>query len=167
MASTTKTKNPQPEPKKTENSRNDDSASATSEGATGGVRPSATRETIESIVVAFVLAFLFKTFEAEAFVIPTGSMAPTLYGRHKDIDCPKCGSRFALGASDEVESETDYLVPEMRIRSAVCPNCRYRLANDEAFDRPVFKGDRILVTKFSYELADPKRWDTVVFKYPE
>src|SRR5438067_1059753 len=40
------------------------------------------RETIESIVVAFVLAFLFRTFEAEAFVIPTGSMAPTLYGQH-------------------------------------------------------------------------------------
>ena len=39
------------------------------------------RETFESIVVAFVLAFLFRAFEAEAFVIPTGSMAPTLYGR--------------------------------------------------------------------------------------
>ena len=36
------------------------------------------RETIESIVVAFLLAFLFRTFEAEPFVIPTGSMAPTL-----------------------------------------------------------------------------------------
>ena len=40
----------------------------------------AVRETIESIVVALVLAFLFRTFEAEAFVIPTGSMAPTLMG---------------------------------------------------------------------------------------
>ena len=36
------------------------------------------RETIESIVVAFTLALLFRGFEAEAFVIPTGSMAPTL-----------------------------------------------------------------------------------------
>ena len=43
------------------------------------------RETFESIVVAFVLAFLFRAFEAEAFVIPTGSMAPTLLGRHKDV----------------------------------------------------------------------------------
>ena len=42
------------------------------------------RDTIESIVFAFILAFLFRTFEAEAFVIPTGSMAPTLYGRHKE-----------------------------------------------------------------------------------
>ena len=47
------------------------------------------RETIESIAIAFVLAFLFRTFEAEAFVIPTGSMAPTLMGRHKDVICPE------------------------------------------------------------------------------
>ena len=37
--------------------------------------PETMRETVESIVVAFILAFLFRTFEAEAFVIPTGSMA--------------------------------------------------------------------------------------------
>src|SRR6187402_3001237 len=62
------------------------------------------RETIESIVVAFVLAFLFRTFEAEAFVIPTGSMSPSLMGRHKDVDCPKCGYRYQVSASEE-ESE--------------------------------------------------------------
>jgi hypothetical protein len=38
----------------------------------------AIRETIESVAIAFVLAFLFRTFEAEAFVIPTGSMAERL-----------------------------------------------------------------------------------------
>ena len=36
------------------------------------------RETVESIVVAVMLALLFRAYEAEAFVIPTGSMAPTL-----------------------------------------------------------------------------------------
>ncbi len=61
----------------------------------------AVRETVESIVIAFVLAFLFRTFEAEAFVIPTGSMAPTLMGRHKDVDCPKCGYRYQVSASEE------------------------------------------------------------------
>ena len=45
------------------------------------------RETVESLVIAFTLALLFRAFEAEAFVIPTGSMAPTLMGRHKDLDC--------------------------------------------------------------------------------
>lgn len=132
-----------------------------------GVRPSATRETIESVVVAFVLAFLFKTFEAEAFVIPTGSMAPTLLGRNKDAVCPKCGTHFTFGASDEVESETDYVIPGARITSAVCPNCRYRLSEEQVYNVPVFKGDRILVTKFTFEIKDPRRFDVVVFKYPE
>jgi signal peptidase I len=59
------------------------------------------RETIESIVVAFVLAFLFRTFEAEAFVIPTGSMSPSLQGQHKDVECSECGYRFRTGASSE------------------------------------------------------------------
>ena len=31
----------------------------------------------------------------------------------------------------------------------------------------MFKGDRILVTKFSFEVKDPQRFDVVVFKYPE
>src|SRR5882724_103299 len=57
------------------------------------------RETIESVVVAFVLAFLFRTFEAEAFVIPTGSMAPTLYGQHRDTKCKECGTQFATGVN--------------------------------------------------------------------
>src|SRR3989304_2288271 len=65
--------------------------------------PSATahnfRETIESIVIAFILAFLFRTFEAEAFVIPTGSMAPALQGRHKEVACPQCGYTYRTGAS--------------------------------------------------------------------
>src|SRR5271167_1226786 len=59
------------------------------------------RETVESIVIAFVLAFLFRTFEAEAFVIPTGSMAPTLRGRHRDVECPECHFRYPIGAKRE------------------------------------------------------------------
>jgi hypothetical protein len=29
-----------------------------------------------------------------------------------------------------------------------------------------FTGDRILVSKFSYELGEPQRWDVIVFKFP-
>lgn len=65
----------------------------------------AMRETVESIVIAFVLAFLFRTFEAEAFVIPTGSMAPTLMGRHKDVVCSQCGKEFRISASEEEGDE--------------------------------------------------------------
>ncbi len=119
------------------------------------------RETVESVVVAFILAFLFRTFEAEAFVIPTGSMAPTLYGRHKEIECEKCHFVYAIGASDEVDKDGFF---GHRIQTAFCPNCRYEMSVE---NWPVFKGDRILVNKFPYEYSEPHRWDVVVFKYPE
>ncbi len=127
------------------------------------VKKDGTRETVEAIVVAFVFAFLFRTFEAEAFVIPTGSMAPTLLGRHKDAVCPECRFEFPVGASEELDRGTSTLL-ERRLLSAVCPNCRFRI---NVRDDPVFAGDRILVTKFNREFFDPDRWDVTVFKYPE
>jgi signal peptidase I len=120
------------------------------------------RETIESFAIAFILAFVFKTFEAEAFVIPTGSMAPTLYGRHKDVDCEACGHNYAVGASEELHE--DWYQPNLRLTSSYCPNCRNE---NDIKDLPVFKGDRILVNKFPYEFGLPKRWDVTVFKFPE
>jgi signal peptidase I len=126
------------------------------------------RETVESIVIAFALAFLFRTFEAEAFVIPTGSMAPTLQGRHKDLVCPECGYQYRVGAQGDLEERH----PDLRMAQSVCPMCRFELDLDTKIKEDpktyrTFEGDRILVNKFSYELASPKRWDIVVFKYPE
>src|SRR6476469_2019857 len=69
------------------------------------VQSHAIRETVDSIVIAFVLAFLFRTFEAEAFVIPTGSMALTLMGDHKDLDCVKCGYSYRASASSETPND--------------------------------------------------------------
>jgi signal peptidase I len=127
--------------------------------------PAALRETVESIVVAFVLAFLFRTFEAEAFVIPTGSMAPTLMGRHKDYRCPVCGYEYQVGAPDR---QSDGAPAD--VESGTCPICRtpadLRPGNSRGEDYPTFNGDRILVAKFPYEFAEPKRWDVIVFKFP-
>src|SRR5215468_7344882 len=88
------------------------------------------RETVESIVIAFVLAFLFRTFEAEAFVIPTGSMSPSLQGRHKDIECPQCGSRFRTSASSEDTEDLASMrqfgsFAEAEVVGGMCPMCRY------------------------------------------
>ena len=127
-------------------------------------RQDGAREICESFVVAFVLAFLFRAFEAEAFVIPTGSMAPTLFGRHKEATCEMCRFEFAFGASDEVEDDLGTFDPDRRIRSALCPNCRFENPVQEL---PAFKGDRIIVNKFPYEFREPERWDVPVFKYPE
>src|SRR5271170_812532 len=133
MASTTKSKGPAPEPSKPLESRSKSTATKSAARSPESARPTAMRETIESVVVAFILAFMFKTFEAEAFVIPTGSMAPTLYGRNKSAHCPMCGTEFTIGASDEVETETDYVIPGARIDSVICPNCRYRLDHKDIY----------------------------------
>ena len=90
-------------PENTRVNRSDVKAVRRSAPADGWQRT--TRETVESVIVAFVLAFLFRTFEAEAFVIPTGSMAPTLQGRHKDLVCPECGLGYRVGASSEVDDD--------------------------------------------------------------
>jgi signal peptidase I len=137
----------------------------------------AVRETVESIVIAFVLAFLFRTFEAEAFVIPTGSMAPTLMGRHKDVECPKCGYRYQVSASEE-ESDDPQVIPTDCV-AGMCPMCRYvlpmrpdlpnvpeRLAGSDIEKQRSYNGDRILVNKYIYTFSDPQRWDVVVFKFP-
>src|SRR5580704_13793773 len=80
----------------------------------------ATRETIESVIIAFVLAFLFRTFEAEAFVIPTGSMAPTLMGKHKDVECPMCHYRYQANASDDQRDNRP-----VDVASTTCPMCHF------------------------------------------
>jgi signal peptidase I len=130
------------------------------------------RETVESIVVAFVLALLFRTFEAEAFVIPTGSMANTLMGRHRDIVCETCGTSFRLGASAELDDANCVLDPRVFVDRARCPGCGVSMQLTDSAGRykheyPPFAGDRIIVEKFAYDFVDPARWDVVVFKYPE
>lgn len=41
-------------------------------------KKSVVRETIESLLIAFILAMIIRTFVVQAFRIPTGSMHPTL-----------------------------------------------------------------------------------------
>jgi signal peptidase I len=130
------------------------------------------RETVESIVVAFVLALLFRSFEAEAFVIPTGSMAPTLMGRHRDLTCETCGDAFRIGCSKELDEGSCRLDPRAFVRLARCPNCGTvaRLTDSSGnylHAYPPFTGDRIIVEKLAYDFVEPARWDVVVFKYPE
>ena len=123
------------------------------------------RETLESIVVAFILAFVFRAFIVEAFVIPTGSMATTLYGAQMTHTCSICGFPYAMGVPFPQGK------PVAQAKHFQCPNCN--TSTDGITNRDVAwcnSGDRILVHKWPFHLPGdrfgPQRWDVTVFKDP-
>jgi signal peptidase I len=138
------------------------------------------RETIESIVVAFILAFVFRAFVVEAFVIPTGSMAPSLYGQHGQYRCQTCQYPFAYGVRESVRlPHGNGQNGTLAIRGGFtvqCPNCGWteldnKLNSSEETRVVSNSGDRILVLKWPYDIGGgilgPQRWDVVVFKDPQ
>ena len=67
--------------------------------------PSATiKETLTSIMIAFIMAFVFRGFVIEGYLIPTGSMAPTLLGKHMRFVGPDTGADFAVGPWDYADA---------------------------------------------------------------
>lgn len=121
------------------------------------------REVVETIVFVVSLVLMLKLFVVEAFVIPTGSMAETLFGYQKNIACVECGFDFPVNSSEEAEPSDG--VAHM-INGATCPNCRKQQSwkpNEHTYS----SGDRVLVHKALYSLGfGPSRGDVVVFKYP-
>ena len=112
-----------------------------------------TKETLGSIIFALILALVFRGFVGQAFVIPTGSMAPTLNGGHVDHVCGNCGFRFAVGM-DRPQPKVD------------CPNCGWVEVRTE--DIPD-AGDGIFTLSWPFAVGRalaPQRWDVVVFKAP-
>ncbi len=124
------------------------------------------RELVETVVFVVVLVLLLKSFVAEAFVIPTGSMAETLWGYQKLVPCPKCKYTFPVNCSSEVDPPE----PDRRaeVTGCTCPNCRYTFSfRSENMDPSPSSGDRVLVSKYIYDtVTPPQRGDVVVFKYP-
>src|SRR5215208_3848268 len=120
------------------------------------------REAIETFVVVLVL--LLKLFVTEAFVIPTGSMAETLYGYQKIVTCPKCGHEFPVNSHDEVEGRDG---KRTNVVGYCCPNCRHKGDIDIRNSPQNNTGDRVLVLKPLYNIRDPRRGDVVVFKFPD
>ncbi len=117
------------------------------------LRAGGVRQTVELIVMLCLSVALVRTFSAEAYVVPTGSMAPTLLGWHRELVCPSCRAFFVVGIEDEGQTG-----------EAICPNCGKRGLDDT----PSIEcgGDRVLVEKFIYQFRRPRRWEVAVFHYP-
>ncbi len=118
-------------------------------------------ETLQSLVVAFVLAMVFRGFVVEGFVIPTGSMAPTLLGQHLKMHSDQTGQDFSVGfdprRSTSAERFSDPLLGrDMPLSVAQTKNLQSKIAT----------GDRVVVLKTLFPFFDPHRFDVVVFKNP-
>lgn len=111
------------------------------------------RPTAEFLVALALCVLVFRTFATEAYVVPTGSMAPTLIGYHRQVTCPHCGAIFSVGDDGSGPEPAPY-----------CLNCgRTDLA--PGISSPC-GGDRLLVQKFLFDLRPPRRWEVAVFQTP-
>ena len=116
-------------------------------------RAGVVRQTIELLVSLCLCVLFVRTFSAEAYVVPTGSMAPTLLGLHREITCANCRFGYVVGIDEERQTG-----------QAICPNCGQRGPDDASSVE--CGGDRVLVQKFLYDFRPPKRWEVAVFHFP-
>ncbi len=150
--------------------------------ATGAKPKGSIRETLISIVIAFAMAFVFRGFVVEAFLIPTGSMAPTLLGAHMRFKSPSSGFEWAVDTRDRsvfsgepfpIQGSTTPIRGLSRENPGAAVSPRPIEVHDpmtrDTITRtnvPVSWGDRIFVLKYLYSIYDPQRFDVVVFKNP-
>lgn len=112
------------------------------------------RSVFEFLIGLFIAISLLQTFVVEAYLVPTGSMAPSLLGFHAETQCPVCGRDVVVGTDTQGQLEG----------TPTCNNCGARLNLEGS---PVIPGDRLLVHKWFYSYKRPERWETVVFCCPD
>ncbi len=142
------------------------------------------KETLISLIISFTMAMIFRSYVVEAFIIPTGSMAPTLLGAHMQFRSPQSGvawavnpwyeaapdtpapiqGRGAYGEPTATDPASTSRVNSLAMGGRVPPVSGYAIP---PAPMPIRAGDRILVQKYLYEVFPPKRYDVVVFKNPE
>ena len=157
--------------------------------------PAGISETLQSLLVAFVIAMTARGFVLEGFVIPTGSMAPTLMGSHVRWSSPQTGWSYAIDSRGYMASwllsakilqdanramlSTDDIEARKRIGRAAMRKAltaRWdpmfglmkpveRVRHDASKPRPL-AGDRVIVLKTLFPISSPDRYDVVVFKNP-
>lgn len=126
------------------------------------------QETLISIIIAFALAFVFRGFVVEAFVIPTGSMAPTLLGAHTRWQSDVNGYVWQNGPWHLIPgtSEAKPIQGQRGVDSGLAVHDPMSGKRFEGANIAALAGDRILVLKYLYGFRDPQRFDVVVFKNP-
>lgn len=152
-------------------------------------RDGSVKDTVVSMVISLAMALIAKIYVVEAFVIPTGSMAPTLLGQHMEFRSPETGYTWDVnpwfysglipvspqavvdraGIVRETPTVSDPMTLSAVLGQFIGENNLYPTGLNITTREPVplRAGDRILVQKYLYFISEPKRWDVVVFKNPE
>jgi signal peptidase I len=125
--------------------------------------------TVLSGIYSIGVVLILRAAVCEAFVIPTGAMADTLLGYHRDVTCPQCGFRFPVNCANEVDPQHGPSVP---VTGCTCPNCRFHINWPDPTTRPDWSGgDRVLFGKYSpvgrTTLGEADRHGLILFRYPE
>lgn len=139
--------------------------SSASGGSLGG-NPIGIKETITSLLIAFMLAFTFRGFVVEGFQIPTGSMAPTLLGKNLRFQSPSSGYNWTTGPWEYVDRTRTVPAPVQGRDVSVVVNDPMTGAEISAINEKLSSGDRVFVLKYLPWLHHAERWDVVVFKNP-
>ena len=126
------------------------------------------KETITAIVISFTMAFVFRGFVIEGFLIPTGSMAPTLLGKHMLVRNPDTGSEWAVGPWDYARTGMGAVPLPVQggERGPIELNDPMTGAPVERASERLRAGDRLFVIKYLRGVYEPERWDVTVFKAP-
>jgi|GEM_PF-690349 len=120
--------------------------------------PPATLHRLIRTIAGFIILFLtLRLLALEPFGVPTGSMAPTLIGNHREGPCPRCGHLVRIGDPGPGDRGGVF-------EDAHCPNCS-QAKIDLSASRDI-SGDRLLVDKNIFNLRNPRRWEVAVFRCP-
>ncbi|MDX2176819.1 MAG: S26 family signal peptidase [Candidatus Sumerlaeia bacterium] len=126
----------------------------------------------DTIVFAYMLAMLIRTFGFELFMIPTGSMTPTLIGdqdrRVAFVDYDGDGARDVVSVTNNPSELLVFLLDgDGKLRQLLTlENLPFGFTREIVNSSPG-QTDMILVNKFAYWFSEPERGDIAVFKVPD
>jgi len=92
-----------------------------------------------------------------AFIIPAGSMAPTLICEHQKVTCPHCGASFPVNASSAASGQREPV-------GCMCFNCRLEIHFKKGAMAPPMQGRDRFLTRLL--ISKPERGAVVAYKYP-
>ncbi len=123
-------------------------------------------DTMQGLLIAFVVAMVFRGFVLEGFFIPTGSMGPTLRGQHVRMRGQGTGYAYDVDAGPLFEGGMPAsghmpLVDPMVTRQFPVADGEVGLLRAQSV-----AGDRVLTIKYLPWVFEPHRWDVPVFRNP-